>query len=164
MDLKKDWGKLCLAVVALVGAVFALIVILGWNSAGDGEDGSFAFFIAPMLAAIMFFLAVTISNVLKLFEGVAKFAGLVWLVLGLVATIMMIVHIAGDNLGADYAFLTAIRDGAEALNQDVPSEITAALRAIRFTPWVFLFAFGLIPLAKGVVKTLNTFVINKDEA
>ena len=130
--LKKNWSKLLISALLLVGAIFALTIVIpafNWASARDAADfpdplvgaaRSSGFGYLGMMIAFIALIAFIVLNMFKLENK--KIAPIVLIVGALIATIFIIISLAvgSDALDAANAGLTQLR---EAYNNDVPNTV-----------------------------------------
>jgi len=175
--VKKNWAKLVISILALVGVVFTAILLMTGPikdvSLGEYTNGMYCSSLYTLIAQVMFFVAILAFTVLRMFESTKKIGNYVLLTLGVGALVFAILSMTSAMTYLDYA--RAQVQAGYTLADTLPSgvEIEAiggitkeafvnslevsdySLTLGTYTKIVNMVLFGALPIAYAVKKLMK---------
>ncbi len=138
--IRKNWSRLSLAFLFLLGAVISVIAWIN-NPSLDTKNWMISFYNTVLLiSSIMFFFGMVGVTVMKSIPNSKKIVSIVYMAMGGIITVLYLVLIIvlGSNDG-DKLFVFFGDLGVQAL----------------YNVWVPFLVFGLHPLIKGVTRFIE---------
>ena len=138
--IRKNWSRLSLAFIYLIGLVIAVVAwVNNWDYIAETEGAYMFFMLSVFISTIMFFLGMVCVNVVKAICNSKKAVSAIYMVVGGIITVLLVVLIiVAGNQGFELASFTS----------SVAVFSTYLL-------WVPFIVFGLYPLVKGVTRFIE---------
>lgn len=138
--IRKNWSRLSLAFIYLIGAVIAVVAwVNNWDYIADSEGISKFFFISMFISTIMFFLGMVCISIVKAVACSKKAVSAIYMVMGGLISVLLIVFII---VASSQQYSMVLFTGA------------TAVVSLYFL-WVPFIVFGLYPLVKGVTRFIE---------
>ena len=142
--IRKNWSRLSLAFLFLLGGIIAIISWANYADAIALANGlGLYYFIALMTSTFVFFFGMVAVAVLKAVTNSKKAVSFVYMVMGAIPTILLLVFICIANAQAP----------------SLVSFVGVDAMSMFYMLWVPLFVFGLYPLIKGVTRFVEATVV-----
>ena len=138
--IRKNWSRLSLAFIYLIGAVIAVVAwVNNWNYIADAEGIEKFFFISMFISTIMFFLGMVCICVVKAVSCSKKAVSAIYIAMGgLISALLMVFIVVASCQQYDMVLFTG----------------DTAVMSLYFL-WIPLIVFGLYPLVKGVTRFIE---------
>ncbi len=137
--IRKNWSRLSIALLYLVGGVLAVVAWVNFYSVDASFSAIVNFrMIATLIATLAFFLGMIAIAIVKSVTCSKKAVSLVYMIMGGVATIAMLAYIITASFQDSPLFFGGI-EGLLSFYQI----------------WVPFFVFALHPLVKGVTRFIE---------
>ena len=139
--IRKNWSRLSLAFLYLIGAVIAVVAWVNNSGTIAGANWVESFYnIALIISTAVFFLGMVAVTFVKSLQNSKKAVSIIYMVIGGVITLLLLVLIIVASLNNSDLVLFF---GANAVNSF-------------YTLWVPFIVFGLQPLIKGVTRFVES--------
>ena len=149
--IRKNWSRLSLAFIYLVGAVIAVVAwVNNWNVITDNKGIEKFFYLSVFISTIVFFLGMITVNIVKAVSSSKKTVSAIYMVVGGLITVLLVVFIIVAGCQQYSAVLFTGSGALESL----------------YLLWVPFFIFGLYPLVKGTTRFIEgaTFPVKAEAA
>lgn len=146
--IRKNWSRLSLAFLYLIGGVIAVIAWVNYANTYSSVLSNLDWLthfqnIALLVSTIAFFFGMVAITVVKSLQNSKKAVSAIYMVVGGIATLALLVYIiVATCQDADLVVFT----GANALNRF-------------YVLWVPFFVFGLHPLIKGITRFIEASAV-----
>lgn len=138
--IRKNWSRLSLAFIYLIGLVIAVVAwVNNWDLISGTEGIDMFFMLSVFISTIMFFLGMVCVNVVKAICNSKKAVSAIYMVVGSIITVLLVVLI-----------IVAGNQGHELVSFVGDYAVTSL-----YYLWVPFIVFGLYPLVKGATRFIE---------